>query len=100
MLTFPDSLTLDDKEKIINEYISSTEANPNTVDLIGRSKTCDGLRLQPKTILAARKKHEQHVEALFSGKKRSGLEYGVSIAFSNQIDDVADYEYDKGHIRL
>lgn len=56
---FPKSLTLIDKENIINTYLENKEANLNYVRLIENCKDSNELKLSAKTRLKAKKKSKE-----------------------------------------
>lgn len=56
---FPKSLTLIDKENIINAYLENKDANLNYVRLIENCKDSNELRLSAKTRLKAKKKSKE-----------------------------------------
>ncbi|SHF29364.1 hypothetical protein SAMN05444377_10664 [Flavobacterium fontis] len=65
---FPKSLSLEDKESIINTYLDSDFCNLNYVRLIEKSKDSNEMKLQDKTRYKAKKKSEkQNKEILESG---------------------------------
>ncbi|SHN23027.1 hypothetical protein SAMN04488057_11250 [Cyclobacterium lianum] len=65
---FPKSLSLADKEKIINSYLDGYDSNLNYVGLVEKSKDSSELKLSDKTRYKAKKKaEEQNKEILEKG---------------------------------
>src|SRR5690606_309206 len=56
---FPESLSLADKEIIINTYLDRDNSNLNYIRLVEKSKDSNELRLSDKTRYKARKKAEE-----------------------------------------
>ncbi len=56
---FPKSLSLPDKESIINSYLDSADPNLNYVRLIENSRDTNEFKLNPKTRLKAKKKSQE-----------------------------------------
>lgn len=66
---FPKSLSLEDKESIINTYLDFDDSNLNYVRLIEKSKDSNEMKLQDKTRYKAKKKsEEQNKEILEKGQ--------------------------------
>ncbi len=84
-LWFPKELTGKQKEEILLNYIRSSEANPNYLDLIAESQSTPELPLHDKTRLEARNKFNNYVKSYFS--ENSGISFGVEIAFSKSQND-------------
>lgn len=65
---FPKSLSLTDKESIINSYLALDDSNLNYIRLVEKSKDSNELRLSDKTRYKAKKKaEEQNKEILEKG---------------------------------
>lgn len=82
----PKSLTSEDIESTILNYLSCDAAHPNFVQLIIRVKNNNKFRISDKTRLKAQKLSETFTEKIFS--KNSGLRYGVEISFSKEMHNV------------
>jgi hypothetical protein len=79
MISFPKSLGLHDKEKIINSYLDTEEPNLNYVRLIENSKNIDEFKLNTKTRLKAKKKSQELNDKILQSNNSSN--YGISVSF-------------------
>jgi len=95
-LYFPVSLSVLDREKLINLYIQSPEANLNYLRIIIDTLSNSGLTLSSKTRLAARKRVESETEVFF--ENNAGMKYGASVCFSEDCDAEQNLEYNNGII--
>lgn len=87
-LIFPDQLTINSKEKLLSEYIDSSEANPNYLWLIYQSESNPNLLpLSDKLKMKARHAYDAWTEAHFA--KESGIEYGAIVSISDNADGMA-----------
>lgn len=95
-LYFPSDLSSEKRVLILDKYISSNFSNPNLLKLIFKSGRNNELDLPDKLKLKAKRKYEEQMEELFKGE--GGVEYGVSISFSDSLDEEIIFE--KGNNRL
>lgn len=65
-IIFPKSLSLDDREACVVNYLDRKGANSNYVSLALLCKDSDGLRLSPETRLKAKKVQKQLTDEIFS----------------------------------
>lgn len=103
----PKSLTLQDKEQIILEYINSDNPNLNYIGLIQNAKHQNVFQLSAKTRLKAKHLHKKLLSSLF--QNRNGARFGVSVAFSEDVpsiiekilddDNIVNYRYSVQFIR-
>ena len=83
-LFFPNSLSLDERERIILEYINSSEPNLNYVRLVLVAKNIhDKFRLSPQTRLAAANREREMNEAYFTGNETNAIPIRYSICLSD-----------------
>jgi len=97
----PKSLTVDDKENIISNYLDSSDVNYNYIGLIQNVRNRNDFKISDKTRLKAKRLHKSETEKFFAEK--GGMKYGVSISFPENpakikdgvIDDdfVVNYSY-------
>tara|TARA_R110002167_G_scaffold366458_1_gene598024 strand:- start:5824 stop:7785 length:1962 start_codon:yes stop_codon:yes gene_type:complete len=92
----PNSLTLQDKEQIILDYLDSDDPNLNYIGLILNAKHQNGFQLSAKTRLRAKHLNKKLISNLF--QNQNGLRYGVTVAFSENIPNVIDGFVDDNHI--
>lgn len=78
-LYFPKSLSGQDKDAIIRNYVNSDKANLNYVRLVLAAKRSADFPLHPLTIKAARKKEKALNEAIFAMGAVHVASYGVAL---------------------
>lgn len=86
----PTSLTYEQKEKIVNDYIASDRANPNYIDAIINMKNTKEFGISKKTVLAAKKKREHYTDNFFNNNV--GFEYGCEVGFAKDQTESVIYE--------
>lgn len=95
---FPNSLTISDKEKIIEKYLDREDANLNYVNLILKSKDSKELKLSPKIRLKAKKKVvELNNEILKHGHS---WKVGVEVAISKDQIEAVKYSSDTNTLKV
>lgn len=92
-LYFPKELKLEDKEKIIKNYIDSEKPNLNYLRLINNIQNRDELAISDRTRLASIKKANIENDRLFSNS--AGIEYGAEVRFSKSQKDVIEFIKEK-----
>jgi hypothetical protein len=92
----PNSLTSEDIESTILNYLSADDAHPNFVQLIARAKNKDKFKISDKTRLKAQKLCETFTKKIFS--ENSSLRYGVEISFKEVMQDIKQAYIDDDHI--
>lgn len=84
----PKSLTIDDKENIISNYLDSTDTNLNYIGLIENARNKNDFKISDKTRLKAKRLHKSETEKFFAEK--GGMSYGVSISFPENASKLKD----------
>jgi len=85
----PESLTIQDKEKIVSNYIDNVDSNLNYLRLIIIARNRDNFKLSDKIRLKAKKKEKLETERiLYEQKNVSAQKYGVSISFLENPDKI------------
>lgn len=96
----PKSLSAEDKEQIILNYLSEENVNLNYLRLIETSKKKKDFTISDKTKLEAKRINKSLTEKFFTDNQ--GIKFGVSISFLknatnikhiNTIDNVIHYSY-------
>lgn len=105
----PPSLTLQDKENIVSNYIDNVDSNLNYLRLIRNAKNKDNFILSDKTRLKAKRKEKLENDRIFEENRNVSLQrYGVSICFPENpikikegyIEDlVMNYSYSLTYIK-
>lgn len=91
---FPKSLSLADKENIINSYLENEDANLNYIRLIENSKDSNDLRLSAKTRLKAKKKSDElNNEIMENGHT---WDVGVQVGFSKDQEEPVLFNNEQG----
>ena len=86
---FPKSLSLADKETIINSYLDSADPNLNYVRLIEKSRDTNEFKLSPKTRLKAKKKSQ----ALNDKVLQNGHTWNVGVGVSFSKDQKEPFKF-------
>jgi hypothetical protein len=83
----PKSLTIQDKENIIANYLDSNDTNLNYVGLIQNAKNVNDFKISDKTRLKAKRLHKSETEKILS---KNSMKYGVSISFPENATKIKD----------
>jgi hypothetical protein len=90
-LFLPNSLTIQDKEKIICDYIDSEDCNTNYLPIILNSKKSNLFNLSDKTRLKAKRKHQEETSKFFDEKSNSfSMKYGVAISYPENASKIKE----------
>lgn len=92
----PKSLTIEEKETIISNYLDSNDVNYNYLELIQNAKTRNDFKVSDKTRLKAKRLHRSETEKFFADK--GGMKYGVSISFPENLTKIKDGYIDENLI--
>jgi hypothetical protein len=84
----PKSLTVEDKETVLSNYLDSEDVNYNYIDLIQNARNRNDFKVSDKTRLKAKRLLKSETEKLFTEDK--GMKYGVSVGFSKNASKVKD----------
>lgn len=84
----PKTLTIQDKENIISQYLESKDSNLNYFKLIQQARDRNDFKISPKTRLKAKQRYKEEHDRLFEGRTDRSLKYGVSVTFSEKIDKI------------
>jgi L-fucose mutarotase/ribose pyranase (RbsD/FucU family) len=92
----PRSLTVEEKESILSNYLDSTDANYNYIGLIQNARNRNDFKISDKTRLKAKRLHKSETEKFFAGN--NGMRYGVSVSFPEKSDKIKDGNIDENSI--
>lgn len=105
----PQSLTIQDKENIVSNYIDYVDSNLNYLRLIRNARNKNNFKLSDKTRLKAKRKEKLETDKVFKEKKNvSPQKYGVSISFPENQNKIKeghieglelDYSYSLNYIK-
>lgn len=88
-LIFPKSLTVEDKEKILVNYINSEFANLNYLRIIVNLQSTTELNISDKTKLLAKKKVEEYERDFFD--KNAGIEMSTLVQFKRNLKTSVEF---------
>ena len=105
----PKSLTNQDKEKIVSNYIDNENCNLNYLHLIIIARNRDNFKLSDKTRLKAKRKEKLETDKMFEEQNNISIQkYGVAISFPENVekikeghieDSIANYSYSYNFIK-
>lgn len=87
-LHLPKSLSVQDKESIISTYLDAASPNLNYIRLVQIARDRKDFKISDKTRLKAQRKEKEKAEKIFKEQDNAFIEYGVSICFKAQVEDV------------
>lgn len=92
----PKSLTVDDKETILSNYLDSNDVNYNYIGLIQNVRNRNDFKVSDKTRLKAKRLLNSETEKFYA--ENNGMKYGVSVSFSEKTSKVKDCVIDENFI--
>lgn len=92
----PKSLTVDEKENIISNYLDSDIVNYNYLGLIQNARIRNDFKISDKTRLKAKRLHRSETEKIFT--HNNGMKYGITISFPENAIKIKDGYIDKNLI--
>ncbi|MEA4968842.1 MAG: hypothetical protein VB048_12095 [Bacteroidaceae bacterium] len=92
----PKSLSIDDKETILSNYLDSNNVNYNYIGLIQNVRNRNDFKVSDKTRLKAKRLYKSQTEKFFAENK--GINYGVSVSFPKKTGKVKDVVIDEKFI--
>ncbi|MBD3628189.1 hypothetical protein [Cyclobacterium sp.] len=84
----PKSLTVEEKETILLNYLDSEGVNYNYIGLIQNARNRNDFKVSDKTRLKAKRLHKSETEKFFTGN--NGMRYGVSVSFTENASKIKD----------
>lgn len=92
----PKNLTVEDKEKILSDYLDSNDVNYNYIGLIQNARNRDDFKVSDKIRLKAKRLHKSETEKFFA--QNNGMKYGVSVSFPENVDKIKDGAIDDNFV--
>jgi len=87
----PKSLTINDKENIISNYLDFDNANSNYFQLIQNARDKSDFKISDKTRLKAKRRYKEETDKVFSESGNNSLfKYGVSISFPENTKKIKE----------
>lgn len=90
MYNFPKSLTIEDKEILLEKYIISEIASPNYLKLIFESQSSSDLCLSNRLKLKAKRRYSYEIEEM--SKNGVSFSYGAKVSFIENQDEEEKFE--------
>lgn len=91
----PKSLTIQDKENIISNYLDSDNSNSNYFQLIQYARDKSDFKISDKTRLKAKRRYKKETDKIFKERGNdSFLKYGVSICFPENTKKIKEVHID------
>lgn len=94
----PKSLTMQDKENIISNYLDSDDTNLNYIQLIENSKKHNDFTISDKTRLKAKRKEKEETGKILNEKGGNAFKYGVSICFAENATEIKEAKSENSDI--
>ena len=85
----PKSFGKEQQKTLLDNYINWDDANPNYLHLISYLKKHDDFVTDDRLRFAAYKKYVEKTKKLFSDRKSTGINFGVSVRFYDDTSGVA-----------
>lgn len=92
----PKSLTLEDKENIISNYLDYSDANYNYIGLVLTIRNRDDITISDRTRLKAKRAREAKSAEIFSNQ--AGIPWKVRISFSDENEQIKSTYIDENHM--
>lgn len=92
----PKSLTIEEKETILSDYLDSADVNYNYIGLIQNARNRNDFNVSDKTRLKAKRLLKSETEKFFAGN--NGMRYGVSVSFPENASKIKDGNIDENSI--
>ena len=92
----PKSLTVEDKESILSNYLDSNDVNYNYIEIIQNARNRNDFKVSDKTRLKAKRLHKSETETFFT--ENNGMKYGVSVSFPPNASKIKDGTIDDNSV--
>ena len=92
----PKSLSIENKETIISNYLDSNDTNLNYIGIIQNIRNRNDFKISDKTRLKAKRLEKSETEKFFTEK--GSFKYGVNISFPKNATKIKDGYIDENHI--
>lgn len=87
----PKSLSLEDREKLLSNYIDSDVVNINFLRLITKMQDTNDLKISVELKLKAIKRAQKENDAIL---EKNGIEYKLQVGFYDELGQPVDYKFD------
>ena len=96
----PKSLSAEDKELIVKNYINSNRVHPSTLELIASLPVIGDFKISDEIRLLAKERHDLEIKKLFADSKGSGLKTEMSAGISEEQAEASRSSYENGKISI
>ena len=99
-IVLPKSLSAEDKEQIVKNYINSKRVHPSTLELIASLPVIGDFRISDEIRLLAKERHDLEIKKLFERSEGSGLKTEMSAGISEDQEVATKSTYENGKISI
>ena len=98
----PKSLSVEDKEQIVKNYIASAMVHPGTLELIINLPVNSDFKISDDTRLAAKNRYDQEMDNLFVKSENSGFQTTIEAEINNKQKEpvIIDYKENRFYISV
>lgn len=98
----PKSLSIEDKEQIVKNYIASAMVHPGTLELIINLPVNSDFKISDDTRLAAKNRYDQEMDNLFVKSENSGFQTTIEAEINNKQKEpvIIDYKENRFYISV
>ena len=98
----PKSLSIEDKEQIVKNYIASAMVHPGTLELIINLPVNSDFKISDDTRLAAKNRYDQEMENLFVKSGNSGFQTTIEAGINKEQKEpvIIDYKENRFYISV
>ena len=98
----PKSLSIEDKEQIVKNYIVSAMVHPGTLELIINLPVNSDFKISDDTRLAAKNRYDQEMDNLFVKSENSGFQTTIEAEINNKQKEpvIIDYKENRFYISV
>ena len=98
----PKSLSIEDKEQIVKNYIALAMVHPGTLELIINLPVNSDFKISDDTRLAAKNRYDQEMDNLFVKSENSGFQTTIEAEINNKQKEpvIIDYKENRFYISV
>ena len=98
----PKSLSVEDKEQIVKNYIASAMVHPGTLELIINLPVNSDFKISDDTRLATKNRYDQEMDNLFVKSENSGFQTTIEAEINNKQKEpvIIDYKENRFYISV
>lgn len=96
----PKSLSDEDKEQIVKNYISSNIVHPGTLELIASLPIIGDFKISDEVRLSAKERYEIEIKKFFDRSKGQGFQTEMMAGISEEQDEPSIESYENGKLSI